>query len=123
MCVCVCVYVYVYVCVSHLQAISIEEDIDLSPLNLGMIAAYYYISYTTIELLSNSINAKTKQKVRVRTHVCCMQCTHPDPDDAMLTCLSAWFGTVCVPVCVRTFVRVCVCACVSVCMCVYTGYG
>ena len=25
-----------------------EEEIDLSPLNLGMIAAYYYINYTTI---------------------------------------------------------------------------
>ena len=31
-----------------LQCISIEEEMDLAPLNLGMIAAYYYINYTTI---------------------------------------------------------------------------
>ena len=31
-----------------MQCIAIEEEMDLSPLNLGMIAAYYYINYTTI---------------------------------------------------------------------------
>ena len=31
-----------------LQCISIEDEMDVSPLNLGMIAAYYYINYTTI---------------------------------------------------------------------------
>ena len=31
-----------------LQCISIEDDFDVYPLNLGMIAAYYYINYTTI---------------------------------------------------------------------------
>ncbi len=31
-----------------LQCLAIEEEMDLSPLNLGMIAAYYYINYTTI---------------------------------------------------------------------------
>ena len=31
-----------------LQCISIEDDVDVSPLNLGMISAYYYINYTTI---------------------------------------------------------------------------
>ena len=35
---------------------------DLEPLNLGMIAAYYYIAYTTIELLSSSLTPKTKLK-------------------------------------------------------------
>eukprot|EP00983_Pelagomonas_calceolata_P114794 1160128-Pelagomonas_calceolata.AAC.14 len=45
------------------QAIAIEDDMDLSALNLGMIGAYYYISYTTIELFSNSLAAKTKLKV------------------------------------------------------------
>lgn len=37
---------------------------DLEPLNLGMIAAYYYIAYTTIELFASSLTAKTKLKVR-----------------------------------------------------------
>ena len=35
---------------------------DLAPLNLGMIAAYYYITYTTIELFAQSLTAKTKTK-------------------------------------------------------------
>ncbi|KAJ3643308.1 hypothetical protein Zmor_026030 [Zophobas morio] len=42
------------------KCISIEDDIDCVPLNLGMIAAYYYINYTTIELFSLSLNSKTK---------------------------------------------------------------
>uniref|UniRef100_A0A8D8QH49 U5 small nuclear ribonucleoprotein 200 kDa helicase n=3 Tax=Cacopsylla melanoneura TaxID=428564 RepID=A0A8D8QH49_9HEMI len=42
------------------KCISIEEEIDTLPLNLGMIAAYYYINYTTIELFSLSLNSKTK---------------------------------------------------------------
>ena len=44
------------------KVIAIEDDMDLEPLNLGMIAAYYYIAYTTIELLSSSLTAKTKLK-------------------------------------------------------------
>merc|ERR1719238_840263 len=42
------------------KCISIEDDMDTAPLNLGMIAAYYYINYTTIELFSMSLNSKTK---------------------------------------------------------------
>jgi pre-mRNA-splicing helicase BRR2 len=42
------------------KCIAIEDEMDLSPLNLGMIAAYYYINYTTIELFSMSLNNKTK---------------------------------------------------------------
>ena len=44
----------------HSKCISIEDDMDTSPLNLGMIAAYYYINYTTIELFSMSLGNKTK---------------------------------------------------------------
>ena len=44
----------------HSKCISIEDDIDLSPINLGMIAAYYYINYRTIELFSKTLTAKTK---------------------------------------------------------------
>jgi pre-mRNA-splicing helicase BRR2 len=44
------------------KVISIEDDFDLEPLNLGMIAAYYYVSYTTIELFAASLAAKTKLK-------------------------------------------------------------
>ncbi|KAK7324395.1 hypothetical protein VNO77_27931 [Canavalia gladiata] len=44
------------------KCIAIEEDMDLSPLNLGMIASYYYISYTTIERFSSSLTSKTKMK-------------------------------------------------------------
>ena len=32
------------------RCISVEDDTDVSPLNLGMIASYYYIQYTSIEL-------------------------------------------------------------------------
>jgi pre-mRNA-splicing helicase BRR2 len=42
------------------KCISIEEDMDTVPLNLGMIASYYYINYTTIELFSMSLTEKTK---------------------------------------------------------------
>ena len=42
------------------KCISIENEIDVSPLNLGMIGAYYYINYSTIELFSMSLTAKTK---------------------------------------------------------------
>ncbi|MFS7941846.1 putative RNA helicase [Helianthus anomalus] len=30
------------------KCVSINDDFYLSPLNLGLIASYYYISYTTI---------------------------------------------------------------------------
>lgn len=44
------------------KCVSIEDEMNVSPLNLGMIAAYYYINYTTIELFSVSLSAKTKLK-------------------------------------------------------------
>nr|CAH8845716.1 unnamed protein product [Trichobilharzia regenti] len=42
------------------KCIAVEDGIDLSPLNLGMISAYYYIQYNTIELFSLSLTAKMK---------------------------------------------------------------
>lgn len=50
---------------SNLEAskcVIIEDDMDLTPSNLGMIASYYYISYTTIERFSSSLTSKTKMK-------------------------------------------------------------
>ncbi|KAL8109951.1 DExH-box ATP-dependent RNA helicase DExH12-like [Apium graveolens] len=44
------------------KCVAIEDDLYLSPLNLGMIASYYYISYTTIERFSSSLTVKTKLK-------------------------------------------------------------
>lgn len=38
----------------------LTDEGDISPLNLGMIAAYYYVQYRTIELIASSITAKTK---------------------------------------------------------------
>ncbi|KAJ3095037.1 DEIH-box ATPase [Phlyctochytrium planicorne] len=43
------------------KCIAIEDD-DVSPLNLGMIAAYYYINYVTVELFSMSLKEKTRLK-------------------------------------------------------------
>ncbi|XP_028178303.1 putative U5 small nuclear ribonucleoprotein 200 kDa helicase, partial [Ostrinia furnacalis] len=42
------------------KCIAIEDEMDVQPLNLGMIASYYYINYTTIELFSMSLTNKTK---------------------------------------------------------------
>uniref|UniRef100_A0A5K3EYY4 Helicase ATP-binding domain-containing protein n=1 Tax=Mesocestoides corti TaxID=53468 RepID=A0A5K3EYY4_MESCO len=42
------------------KCISIDDEMDLSPLNLGMIAAYYYIFHSTIELFSLSLTNKMK---------------------------------------------------------------
>ena len=44
------------------KCITVENEMDISPLNLGMIAAYYYINYRTIELFSKSLTSKTKIK-------------------------------------------------------------
>jgi pre-mRNA-splicing helicase BRR2 len=38
----------------------ISEDGEISPLNLGMIAAYYYVQYKTIDIIASSVTAKTK---------------------------------------------------------------
>jgi pre-mRNA-splicing helicase BRR2 len=44
------------------KCIAVEENDVVAPLNLGMIAAYYYVQYTSIELFNFSITAKTKMK-------------------------------------------------------------
>jgi pre-mRNA-splicing helicase BRR2 len=44
------------------KCILIEED-DVSPLNLGMIAAFYYINYRTIQAFEMSLKAKTRLQV------------------------------------------------------------
>ncbi|KAM0927599.1 hypothetical protein ACQ4PT_002783 [Festuca glaucescens] len=44
------------------KCLAIEEDTYLKTLNLGLIASYYYISYTTIERFSSMLTQKTKIK-------------------------------------------------------------
>eukprot|EP00979_Chaetoceros_neogracilis_P011401 scaffold2802_cov276-Chaetoceros_neogracile.AAC.6 len=39
-----------------------DDEGDVSALNLGMIASYYYVQYTTIELIASSVTAKTKTR-------------------------------------------------------------
>ena len=52
------------------RAVGVEDDMNLTALNLGMIAAYYYIQYTTIELFANSVTAKTKLRSDSNHAVC-----------------------------------------------------
>ena len=40
---------------------------DLEALNMGMIASFYYVTYTTIELFASSLTAKTKLRVSCRS--------------------------------------------------------
>ncbi|KAJ0021200.1 hypothetical protein Pint_30913 [Pistacia integerrima] len=44
------------------KCILIENDMDVSPSNHGMIASYYYISYTAIERFGSFLTPKTKMK-------------------------------------------------------------
>lgn len=44
------------------KCITIEDEMDVSPLNLGMIAAYYNINYTTVDMFSVSLKSSTKLK-------------------------------------------------------------
>ena len=45
---------------SQAKMLEVEEEVNLVPLNLGMIAAYYYVQYATVELFASSVTAKTK---------------------------------------------------------------
>ncbi|KAL3076890.1 hypothetical protein niasHT_039670 [Heterodera trifolii] len=47
------------------HCIAIKDDMYTTSLNLGMIAAYYYVSYTTIELFSLSLKPKTKLRALI----------------------------------------------------------
>uniref|UniRef100_A0A183BS22 Helicase ATP-binding domain-containing protein n=1 Tax=Globodera pallida TaxID=36090 RepID=A0A183BS22_GLOPA len=47
------------------HCIAVKDDIYTTSLNLGMIAAYYYVSYTTIELFSLSLKPKTKLRALI----------------------------------------------------------
>uniref|UniRef100_A0A0N4ZWS8 U5 small nuclear ribonucleoprotein 200 kDa helicase n=1 Tax=Parastrongyloides trichosuri TaxID=131310 RepID=A0A0N4ZWS8_PARTI len=42
------------------KCIHIEDDFYITPLNLGMIAAYFYVSFTTVQVFNLSIKEKTK---------------------------------------------------------------
>lgn len=42
------------------RCVAVTDDVNVSPLNLGMIAAYYSIQYTTVELFASSVTAKSK---------------------------------------------------------------
>lgn len=44
------------------KCIVVEDEVNVSPLNLGLIASYYYIQYTTVELFASSVTEKTKIK-------------------------------------------------------------
>ncbi|KAI0765441.1 Sec63-domain-containing protein [Fomes fomentarius] len=44
------------------KCITIEDEMDVSPLNVGMIAAYYNISYVTVEVYTLSLKERTKLK-------------------------------------------------------------
>ncbi|KAI0258389.1 Sec63-domain-containing protein [Gloeopeniophorella convolvens] len=44
------------------KCITVEDEMDVSPLNLGMIAAYYNISYVTVEVYTLSLKERTKLK-------------------------------------------------------------
>ncbi|KAL7418739.1 Pre-mRNA-splicing helicase BRR2 [Cryptotrichosporon argae] len=44
------------------DCIIVQDDMDLLPNNLGMIASFYYISYITVETFSASIKETTKLK-------------------------------------------------------------
>ena len=42
------------------KCIAIEDDMDVSPLNLGMIASFYNVSYATVDMFNMSLQERTK---------------------------------------------------------------
>lgn len=45
---------------SNAKAIEIIDEMDVTPLNLGMIAAYYNIHHETVAIFNESLTDKTK---------------------------------------------------------------
>lgn len=39
----------------QIKCVAIEDEVDISPLNLGMIAAYYYIQVVFLPILIDSV--------------------------------------------------------------------
>lgn len=44
------------------KCVAIEDEMDVSPLNLGMIASFYNVSYVTIDVFNMSLKSRTKLK-------------------------------------------------------------
>eukprot|EP00922_Rhytidocystis_sp_ex-Travisia-forbesii_P046831 GHVS01069806.1.p1 GENE.GHVS01069806.1~~GHVS01069806.1.p1 ORF type:complete len:2164 (-),score=326.56 GHVS01069806.1:2269-8760(-) len=44
------------------QCVSVEEDVDITALNLGLISSFYYVRYTTVELFNRSLSSSTRRK-------------------------------------------------------------
>ncbi len=44
------------------NCIAVEDESEVSPLNLGMIAAFYYLKHTTVDTFNRSLTAKVKLK-------------------------------------------------------------
>jgi pre-mRNA-splicing helicase BRR2 len=47
---------------SESKCCEVDDNGNISSLNLGMIAAHYYIQYTTVELMASSVTSKAKIK-------------------------------------------------------------
>lgn len=73
------------------KCISIEDEMDVAPLNLGMIAAYYYINYTTIGKGSAGDRYRTRAlagRSRSRSPLCVAP--HAAGDGEKVPCV--WLG-------------------------------
>jgi pre-mRNA-splicing helicase BRR2 len=47
------------------RCVAVDDEVALSGLNLGMISAYHYVRYTTMESFASSLTARTKLKSMV----------------------------------------------------------
>jgi pre-mRNA-splicing helicase BRR2 len=44
------------------KCVAVENEMELIPLNLGIIASYYYIKYSTIQEFADKLTATSKMK-------------------------------------------------------------